>query len=298
MTFTPAVSEDGQLSWTNDGGLDNPPPVTIRGAKGERGDAGPRGEQGLPGETGETGQPGKDGQPGRDGAAAGFADPAVSVEMVDSGAPASATVTASGNDTEKLFEFSFKIPKAEPGTAGPAGAPGERGETGEAGPANELTVDEVVTGEPGTAALVEITGEAPHQTIRFTIPRGEKGETGPAGETGAPGRDGVLIQPEWHIIDEPVDGAITLDVANGELQKTYIGSECTITPPDLDAEHPTLLLQFSVDEPPPKVIIRNSSTAKETYHLKGKGTFQLGWFWDGDGTRRYPLVDITRATEG
>ena len=36
-TFTPAVSEDGTLSWTNDGGLENPAPVNIKGADGPAG---------------------------------------------------------------------------------------------------------------------------------------------------------------------------------------------------------------------------------------------------------------------
>lgn len=36
-TFTPSVSEDGTLSWTNDGGLANPDPVKIEGKDGEPG---------------------------------------------------------------------------------------------------------------------------------------------------------------------------------------------------------------------------------------------------------------------
>jgi hypothetical protein len=39
-TFTPSVSADGVLSWTNDKGLDNPEPVNIRGPKGDQGDPG------------------------------------------------------------------------------------------------------------------------------------------------------------------------------------------------------------------------------------------------------------------
>ena len=35
--FTPSVAADGTLSWTNDGGLDNPDAVNIRGPKGEPG---------------------------------------------------------------------------------------------------------------------------------------------------------------------------------------------------------------------------------------------------------------------
>lgn len=42
-TFTPHVSEDGVLSWTNDGELNNPTPVSIKGAKGDKGDTGANG---------------------------------------------------------------------------------------------------------------------------------------------------------------------------------------------------------------------------------------------------------------
>ena len=39
-TFTPHISEDGILSWTNDKGLENPPPIKIVGDDGRQGDAG------------------------------------------------------------------------------------------------------------------------------------------------------------------------------------------------------------------------------------------------------------------
>lgn len=59
-TFTPSVSGAGVISWSNDGGLENPPPVNIRGPKG---DQGPKGEAG---EKGETGAQGPQGEPGTD----------------------------------------------------------------------------------------------------------------------------------------------------------------------------------------------------------------------------------------
>lgn len=34
VTFTPSVSEDGIITWENDGGLPNPPPVNIMGKQG------------------------------------------------------------------------------------------------------------------------------------------------------------------------------------------------------------------------------------------------------------------------
>lgn len=58
VTFTPSVSEGGDLSWTNDGGLENPATVNIRGPKGDLGSQGIQGPQGVPGERGE---PGTDG---------------------------------------------------------------------------------------------------------------------------------------------------------------------------------------------------------------------------------------------
>lgn len=44
VTFTPSVSEDGNLSWTNDGGLANPQTVNLKGPKGDTGPAGADGK--------------------------------------------------------------------------------------------------------------------------------------------------------------------------------------------------------------------------------------------------------------
>lgn len=43
----PSVSTDGTLSWSNDAGLENPPPVNIKGPKGDKGDKGDKGEDGV-----------------------------------------------------------------------------------------------------------------------------------------------------------------------------------------------------------------------------------------------------------
>lgn len=37
VTFIPSVSSEGVLSWTNDGELENPTPVNIKGPKGDTG---------------------------------------------------------------------------------------------------------------------------------------------------------------------------------------------------------------------------------------------------------------------
>ena len=39
-TFTPSVRKEGNLSWNNDNGKENPATVNIKGAKGDRGDSG------------------------------------------------------------------------------------------------------------------------------------------------------------------------------------------------------------------------------------------------------------------
>lgn len=55
VTFTPSVDGEGNLSWTNDGGLDNPQTVKIKGD---------------PGKDGSDGKDGLDGPAGRDGVSA------------------------------------------------------------------------------------------------------------------------------------------------------------------------------------------------------------------------------------
>lgn len=51
-TFIPSVADDGTLSWSNDGGFDNPSTVNITGPQGEKGDTGAQGIQGIRGEPG------------------------------------------------------------------------------------------------------------------------------------------------------------------------------------------------------------------------------------------------------
>lgn len=76
VTFTPSVSQEGVISWTNDGGLPNPEPINIKGIpgangidgeKGEKGDKGERGEKGEKGDRGEQGIQGIQGVPGLQG---------------------------------------------------------------------------------------------------------------------------------------------------------------------------------------------------------------------------------------
>jgi hypothetical protein len=58
VTFTPAVSSEGVISWTNDGGKTNPQSVNIKGPQGDKGDTGATGATGPTGQTGPAGAPG------------------------------------------------------------------------------------------------------------------------------------------------------------------------------------------------------------------------------------------------
>ena len=85
--FTPSVSSAGELSWTNNSGdenVPNPASVNIMGPQGE---------------------------------AAGFGEPTASVSNNATGTP-SVTVTASGSNTEKIFNFVFSNIKGEKGEQG------------------------------------------------------------------------------------------------------------------------------------------------------------------------------------
>ena len=53
--YVPSVSEEGVLSWTNDGGLENPPEVNITGPQGIQGIQGIQGEKGNTGDRGPMG---------------------------------------------------------------------------------------------------------------------------------------------------------------------------------------------------------------------------------------------------
>ena len=90
---------------------------------------------------------------------------------------------------------------------GKDGQDGQDGQDGEDGLPCSLTVGTVTTGEPGTNAEVEITGEAPNQTVNFTIPRGATGQQGPAGS----GTGDMLASVYDTNGDSKVDAADTAD---------------------------------------------------------------------------------------
>lgn len=101
---------------------------------------------------------GPKGDDGADGTAAGFGTPTATANTLEAGEQATVQVQASGDNTAKVFSFTFGIPR---GAQGAQGAQGPQGETGPQGPQGET---------------------------------GATGQTGPAGADGADGTDGKTPQ--------------------------------------------------------------------------------------------------------
>ena len=95
-------------------------------------------------------QVGPEGPAGPTGAAAGFGTPTATVDA-NVGTPA-VEITATGDDTAKVFAFAFSNLKGEPGAAGAKGEPGATGATGATVTAIELYKDEsgAITGGKAT----------------------------------------------------------------------------------------------------------------------------------------------------
>lgn len=91
-------------------------PQGLKGDTGSQGPQGPKGDTGATGPTGPTGPQGPKGETGNTGAAAGFGTPTASVDS-NTGTP-SVTISASGPDTAKVFDFEFHNLKGEKGDSG------------------------------------------------------------------------------------------------------------------------------------------------------------------------------------
>ncbi len=148
-TYTPSVSAAGEISWTNDGGKDNPEPVNIKGPKG---DTGPQGTPGKDGERGPQGEPGKDGAAGPQGPQG---EPGAEGPQGPKG-----DIGAQGEQGEQgpKGDTGAQGPQGEQGPKGDTGPQGEQGPKGDPGPAGADGKDYVLTDTDKTdiAAKVEI----------------------------------------------------------------------------------------------------------------------------------------------
>lgn len=166
-TFTPSVSSEGVISWTNDGGLSNPTSVNIKG---------PQGDPGTPGKDGTNGT---DGSPGKDGTSATIE--IGTTTTVDPGV--SASVTNSGSANAAVFNFS--IPKGEKGEKGDAGQDGSQGETGPQGPQGDQgpngTTFTPSVSDSGIISWTNDGGLENPSSVDIKGPQGEKGDKGDQG---------------------------------------------------------------------------------------------------------------------
>jgi hypothetical protein len=163
--FTPSVDADGNLSWTNNGGLSNPAPVNVKGDKGDTGDPftyedfTPEQLDALKGPKGDTG---------------------TSVTILGSYATEdelkAAQPTGNAGDSYLVGGYLHVWNGAEwenvGSIQGPQGIQGKPGETGE-------------TGKDGVSATHEWEGTVLHITSASgTTSADLKGEKGDKGETG------------------------------------------------------------------------------------------------------------------
>lgn len=173
---------------------------------------GAKGDKGETGAKGETGDRGEQGIKGATGLAAGFGTPVINVTTVSAVEPATGTVTASGDDTAKVFTFDFNIPRGLDGVQGPKGDQGEKGDQGIMGPPGPKG-EKGLDGTPGVAAgfgtpVINVNTIGPDQeasasietsgpntdkvfTFNFEIPQGPQGIQGEKGDQGIQGIQGI-----------------------------------------------------------------------------------------------------------
>ena len=147
-TFTPAVDDAGNLSWSNDKDLANPNTVNIKGDKGDKGDKGEKGDTGAKGADGQT--------------------PNISIGTVTTGA-AGTNASAEITGTTPNLTLNLTIPK------------GDKGNNGVNGQTPKISIGTVTTGAAGSSASASISGTTPNLTLNLTIPKGDKGDKGAVG---------------------------------------------------------------------------------------------------------------------
>lgn len=174
-TFTPSVSSDGTLSWTNDKELPNP---QSRNIKGPQGDTGPQGA------TGPAGQDGKDGT----GVTilGSYNTYAELIAEHPTGNPGDSYIVAGDLYVWSATENKWKNVGQIRGPQGIQGIQGPKGDDG-------ISISSVVqtstsTEDAGTNVITVTLSDG--STSTFNVKNGSKGSTGQAGQTGATGTRG------------------------------------------------------------------------------------------------------------
>lgn len=153
-----------------------------------------------------------------------------------------------------------------------------------AAPASSLVKSYEISEQP-TGTVKSVNGATPDSSGAVTLPEATASAAGLMAAADKAKLDGISTSEAWYTVADAA--AITLDRANGELQKVTLTHNCVLTAPVLDADHSTLLLQVTSSS---AVTVTVGETNIVTDHT---GTFQVGWYWDGEATRRYPAVEIS-----
>ena len=170
-TFTPDVSADGIISWSNDKALPNP---TSRNIKGPKGDTGTPGTPGTPGERGLQGEQGIPGTPGAKGDTGDRGlqgEPGIQGEQGNQGIQGEPGSPGAKGDTGAPGTPGAKGDTGSQGIQGFPGAQGETGATGAQGiPGKSAFASAVEAGYTGTeadfyAALLRMPDAITSQTI-------------------------------------------------------------------------------------------------------------------------------------
>ena len=193
VTFIPSVSEDGTLSWSNGGDLNNPIAVNIKGPKGEIGPQGPQGEKG------DNGPQGPQGEKGDTGAGFAVLGYFTSADMLHSSIVSPAPGDAYGVGTAQPYDIYIwdgvnsswvnngPLQGAK-GDSGPQGIPGIPGNDGNDG-VNGITFTPTVAAD-GTLSWSNDGGLENPASVNIKGPKGDTGPQGTQGEKGDTGEQG------------------------------------------------------------------------------------------------------------
>lgn len=176
VTFTPSMSDGGDLSWTNDGGKANPKTVNLKGPKGDTGERGPAGADGAKGDTGpqgprglqgEQGVQGKQGPQGVQGPQGEQGVQGLKGDKGDTGPYFTPSVSDDG-DLSWTNNGELTNPKTVniKGPKGDTGAQGPQGEQGPAGPVNVPATTSLIKGN-GSGGLVAASPETDYASPVF-----------------------------------------------------------------------------------------------------------------------------------